>query len=256
MLHLRPHAKINLGLLIKGKRPDGYHLLETLLVPLPQLRDELWLEPSDDGTCSILLEGIGLDGSPDDNLCVRAWKLLRERVPDLPGLRIRLLKGIPAGAGLGGGSSDAAHTLLGINERFGLGLTRAELALMAARLGADVPFFLYDTPMLATGIGTDLEPWPLELPYRIEVATPPIHSATAAAYRALDSRSCDPARSLREILRAPVSQWPQQLVNDLEQPVFGLYPELAALKADFYARGACYAAMSGSGSAVFGLFGE
>jgi 4-diphosphocytidyl-2-C-methyl-D-erythritol kinase len=255
MLHLRPHAKINLGLLIKGRRPDGYHLLETLLLPLPQLRDGLWLEPSDDGACTIRLEGIGLDGAPDDNLCVRAWKLLRERIPELPGLRIRLAKGIPAGAGLGGGSSDAAHTLLGINELFGLGLTRDELAPLAARLGSDVPFFLYDTPMLATGTGTDLEPWPLELPYRIEVVTPPIHSATAAAYRALDARSCDPARSLRDILRAPAAKWPQLLVNDLEEPVFGLYPELAAIKAELYARGAVYAAMSGSGSAVFGLFG-
>jgi 4-diphosphocytidyl-2-C-methyl-D-erythritol kinase len=251
---LHPHAKINLGLFIKGKRPDGYHLLETLLWPLPGLHDDLDLAENGQAHCSIETTGIALDGKPEDNLCVRAWQRLRQEVPGLPGVHIRLCKRIPAGAGLGGGSADAAFVLRGLNSLFRLGFEDGELAGFAASLGADVPFFIYGQPMLASGTGTELEAFELAAGFRIELITPPIHSSTAEAYRALDYRACDPARDLRRVLAQPRATWRAALVNDLEAPVFARYPELARIKAELYAKGAFYAAMSGSGSAVFGLF--
>lgn len=254
-IFLQPPAKINLGLFIKGKRADGYHLLETVLYPLPDLCDELWLDPvAGTGRCTLSLGGIELDGEVEDNLCIKAYHLLLERFPVLPSIHIRLNKHIPAGAGLGGGSSDAAATLRGLKELFSLAITAGELAEMAGRLGADVPFFIYDKPLLATGTGTDLHAIELDMPYRIELITPPIHSSTIAAYKALDYRMFDPARDLRAVLRQPVSEWPRYLDNDLETPVFHLYPQLAEIKQSLYDQGAVYAAMSGSGSAVFGLF--
>lgn len=254
-LLLHPPAKINLGLLIKGRRADGYHLLETLLYPLPQLRDSLRLSAAGaPGSCQLDMDGIPIEGKPDDNLCVRAYRLLSEKVGQLPGVHLHLHKGIPAGAGLGGGSSDAAATLMGLNQLFALGLSREALHPLAAQLGADVPFFLYDTPMLASGIGTVLEPMDVSLPYDIRLLTPPIHSSTVQAYRSLDLKACEPERDLRALLRQPVEAWKDLLVNDLEPPVFRQYPQLQHLKAQLYEQGAVYAAMSGSGSAVFGLF--
>lgn len=248
-----PTAKINLGLFIKGKRPDRYHLLETLLYPLSQLADKLEITESHT-TTSLHLEGILLAGDPNTNLCIKAYKLLQNQFPDLPPINIHLQKNIPAGAGLGGGSSDAASTLQGINQLFNLGLSISQLSEIAAQLGADVPFFLYGEPMLATGIGTDLQPFEIDLPYKIELITPPIHSSTVAAYRALDYTKCDATRDLTEILSLPADTWAKYLENDLEGPVFHLYPELRKIKEDLYENGAIYAAMSGSGSAVFGLF--
>ncbi|RMG28694.1 MAG: 4-(cytidine 5'-diphospho)-2-C-methyl-D-erythritol kinase [Bacteroidetes bacterium] len=253
-IRFHPHAKINLGLFIKGKRADGYHLLETLLLPLPQLQDELYLSLTSGTGCSLRMSGIPVQGPAEDNLCVRAYHLLQARAGRLPGVHIELKKGIPAGAGLGGGSSDAAFTLRGINHICGLGFTREELANMAAELGADVPFFLYDQPMLAVGTGTTLSPFPLQTHFRVELHTPGIHSATAAAYGALDYRRCDPSRELAAVLKGPPHKWKELLTNDLEEPVFERYPQLRKIKQHFYERGAFYAAMSGSGSAVFGLF--
>lgn len=248
-----PVAKINLGLFIKGKRPDGYHLLETLMYPLPQLYDELQINIST-GDVSLELKGIEIEGDIESNLCIKAYRLLQTPFPDLPPMHICLKKNIPAGAGLGGGSSDAASTLLGINQLGKLGLSIEELAKIGAKLGADVPFFLYNKPMLATGIGTDLQEFDIDLPYRIELITPAIHSSTVAAYKALDYTKCDTTRNLAEILSLPVDTWQKYLENDLEVPVFQLYPALQEIKDALYAQGAVYAAMSGSGSAVFGLF--
>lgn len=251
-LEMFPHGKVNLGLIIKGKREDGYHLLETLMVPI-DLNDRLVLEKRPAG-CSLEVVGIEIDAISEDNLCWRAWKVLKDARPEMGGVHIHLEKGIPAGAGLGGGSSDAAFTLKGLNQLYDLGLTNAELADYAARLGADCPFFIYGEPMLATGTGTTLEAFPLELPYDIRVVTSEIHSSTPAAYNGLDWSELNTATDLRELLRLPVSDWKSHLRNDLEGPVFKIYPELAETKARLYAEGAIYAAMSGSGSAVFGLF--
>ncbi|MEO1449266.1 MAG: 4-(cytidine 5'-diphospho)-2-C-methyl-D-erythritol kinase [Bacteroidota bacterium] len=253
MIHLRPIAKINLGLFIKNRRPDGYHELETLLVPYPDLADDLVLEARDTG-CTLQISGLELDGDPADNLCVKAYHQLKALVPSLPGVHIHLTKQIPAGAGLGGGSSDAAYVLRGLNQLFDLGLSVAELSPLAARLGADVPFFLHDAPMMATGTGTDLSPFPFSLPGEIRLFPQSIHSSTIAAYKALDINQCDPHRSLEATLQQSPAQWQKILTNDLEAPVFGMYPALKQIKADLYADGALYAAMSGSGSAMFGIF--
>ena len=225
-LRLYPHAKINIGLLIKGKRPDGYHLLQTLLFPIPALHDELYLRPASNGGCNLQLDGIQLDSQLEDNLVHKAYRALKEQVPELPGVQISLKKSIPAGAGLGGGSSDAAFTLKGLNQLFELGMSKDALAAVGARLGADVPFFLYDRPLMAEGIGTELTPIEWELPYTVKVVTPPIHSSTIAAYKALRYQDFDPRRDLYEILKQPPDTWKEQLVNDLEVPVFEMYPEL------------------------------
>lgn len=252
---LHPSAKINLGLLIKGKRADGYHLLETLFLPIPELSDTLVIsESGTPGTCLLSLDGRPLDGDPEQNLVVKAFRALEKLHGTLPGVRMNLTKKIPAGAGLGGGSSDAASTLSGINELFKLGYSLEDLHGPAAALGADVPFFLYNKPMMATGTGTDLRPYELDLPFRIELVTPPIHSSTIAAYKALDYRMFDPERSLEQILSLPSEKWNTHLPNDLETPVFELHPEISRYKQELYERGAIYAAMSGSGSACFGLF--
>lgn len=251
---LYPNAKINLGLFIKGKRPDGYHTLETVLYPLPDLKDELSIKENTIGECRIETTGIAIDSPTEDNLCYKAWKLLRERFPDLPGIDIHLIKNIPSGAGLGGGSSDAAFTMKGLREMFRLPVTDDGLAEIAAKLGADVPFFVYNQPLLAKGIGTEVSAIEIKLSHEIRLITPGIHSSTIAAYKALDYRQCGPHKPLSEVLTAPVSTWRMDLVNDLEKPVFEMYPQLADIKADLYDQGAVYAAMSGSGSAVFGLF--
>ncbi|MCI4667643.1 MAG: 4-(cytidine 5'-diphospho)-2-C-methyl-D-erythritol kinase [Bacteroidia bacterium] len=253
-LSLKPHAKINLGLLIKGKLPNGYHLLETLLYPIKDIQDSLVLEKSQQKGCAFEIQGIKLDGDLKDNLCVRAYYALVEHLGGLPGVKISLEKNIPAGAGLGGGSSDAAFTLRGLNELFELGLTPDQMAPIAAKLGADVPFFLYDSPMLASGIGTDLRTVNLEVPFIIKVYPQGIHSSTVAAYKALDYTQFDHKRELLPALQTEISNWKNVLVNDLEVPVFEMYPELKSFKNSLYQEGAIYAAMSGSGSAMFGIF--
>lgn len=251
---LAPPAKVNLGLLIKGKRPDGYHLLETLFYPVRDLCDRLSIDEARDKAPTLEITNMALAGDLQDNLCLKAWRALKAEVPTLPPVHLTLEKHIPAGAGLGGGSSDAAYVLRGLNQRFDLGLSQADLAHLGSSLGADVPFFLYDQPMLATGIGTELTPFEMVLPLRLKLFPQPIHSSTVAAYKALDFRQFDPDRSLEAVLQMPLDHWREHLVNDLEGPVFQLYPELATVKDDLYAQGAVYAAMSGSGSAFFGLF--
>lgn len=247
-------AKINLGLFIKGKRPDGYHLLETLFYPVRDLTDRLEITPFEGEIPTLTVENMDLEGDPQDNLCLKAWRALKQEVPDLPAVHIRLEKHIPAGAGLGGGSSNAAYVLRGLQQLFSLTLTRDDLAHIGASLGADVPFFLYDQPMLATGIGTELTPFEMVLPQRLKVFPQPIHSSTIAVYKALDYRMFDPSRSLEHVLQQPLDHWRELLANDLEVPVFQMHPQLAQIKEDLYAQGAVYAAMTGSGSAMYGLF--
>jgi len=254
MVRLRPNAKINLGLFIKGRLPNGYHTLETLLYPLKQLCDIIEIEEDTGGDCSLDISGLEIEGSHRNNLCYRAWAIMKKIFPDLPGVSIRLEKHIPMGAGLGGGSSDAAFTMIGLNRLFDLGLNLDELARLSRPLGADVPFFVYNRPLLASGIGQDFEEVSLALPYRIELVTPPIHSSTVAAYKALDYTMFDGGRDLRSVLCLPIRDWRTHLENDLEVPVFQLHPEIRSYKMALYEQGALYASMSGSGSAVFGIF--
>lgn len=251
-----PNCKINLGLHVVGRRPDGYHDLETIFLPVHDLCDELTIEQGD--TMHMEQSGLALDNTPEDNICLRAWQLLHEEL-GIPPVLIRLKKGIPFGAGLGGGSSDAAFTLKMLNEMFSLGLGTAELERHAARLGADCAFFIKNVPAYATGIGDRLEPleWSVGSgAWRVVVEIPDgEHVSTKEAYAGLHRDLFDTVRpDLREAVRRPVAEWNGLIVNDFEASVFPEHPAIAALKDAMYRRGAIYASMSGSGAAVYGIF--
>ena len=249
-----PNCKINLGLHIVGKRPDGYHNLETLFVPVLDLCDTLTIESTSCPTTTMQQDGIVLDNAPDDNLCMKAYRLLQHDF-NLPPVHIQLTKHIPFGAGLGGGSSDAAFTLKMLNEQFRLNLSTPELKDYAVQLGADCAFFIQNRPSYATGIGDQLVPVDLDLSaYRIVIEIPPHeHVSTREAYAGLHLQGGNHP-DLRLAVRQPIAQWRDSIVNDFEASVFPSHPAIAALKTDMYLRGALYASMTGSGAAVFGLF--
>lgn len=246
-----PNAKINLGLNIVSKRPDGYHNLETVFYPIP-LTDILEIVPSADGEPHLHCYGRPVDCPAEKNLVMRAYRLLQQEF-HLPGVDIHLYKHIPDGAGLGGGSSDAAHTLTMLNEMFELELSQQRLATVAARLGADCPFFIYNRPMLAHGIGDELQSIDLSLAgHTLLLVKPAVSVSTAEAYARVTPTP--PATPVEEITSWPIEMWDGQLVNDFEPSVFALHPELWAIKLLLLEAGAEYAAMSGSGSAIFGIF--
>ena len=278
-----PNCKINLGLHVVGKREDGYHNLETIFLPVHELHDELEItlidsSPSSGGAAlapRMQQDGLALDNAPDDNICLRAWRLLHDEF-NIPAVSIRLKKGIPFGAGLGGGSSDAAFTLKMLNEMFSMNLTDSQLEQRAARLGADCAFFIQNRPAYATGIGDQLEPleWKVESgEWRVMIEIPEgEHVSTKEAYSGLHlTEQTEPNRisfysdnsvrnihriDLREAVKRPVEEWRDLIVNDFEASVFPAHPAIAALKDDMYRRGALYASMTGSGAAVFGVFGK
>jgi 4-diphosphocytidyl-2-C-methyl-D-erythritol kinase len=272
-----PNVKLNLGLHVVRRREDGYHDLETLFVPYLGLHDTLEIITGDDfsRTSARLLEtykaeqmaqGItpdgklmvtiarkeGVDWDPLKDLTVKAYGLLSEQFK-LPPMKIYLEKTSPVGAGLGGGSADAAFALRMIAELAGLDLSDEELAGFAARLGSDCAFFIYNRPMLGTGRGEILEPFDIDLSgYRLDVIVPEgISVSTADAYRGIVPKV--PDLPLREVLAHPVTEWKGLLVNDFETTVFEKHPRLAEIKQSLYDDGATYAAMSGSGSALFSL---
>ena len=249
---LHPNVKLNLGLYVLERRVDGYHNLETLFIPYSGIADELEILPSEEFSISIEKEG-GADWDPQQDLCAKAWRLLRDEY-GIPAVSIRLVKNAPVGAGLGGGSSDAAFTLRALNDLFSLGLPAERLAACAARLGSDCAFFVYNTPMLGCGRGEILEPFDIDLSgYEIRVAVPAgVAVSTREAYSGIVPAI--PQIPLREALSRGVREWKDCLFNDFEKTVFPLHPQIAELKEKFYAEGAVYAAMSGSGSAVFGIF--
>lgn len=248
-------AKINLGLFVKKRRADGYHEIQTLFYPVRYMSDLLFFDYLPSERCEVEMNGLEEKVPLERNLCYKAWKLMSEIYPTVAGLHISVSKNIPAGAGLGGGSSNAAATLKAVNEMYKLELSDEVLAGHAAQLGADVAFFIYGKPMLGEGIGEKLEAWPLELrSWEIRLVTPEIHSSTPAAYQGLDLSKISADRDLREVLNGPIESWKEDLVNDLEEPVMAQYPQIRELKELMYEKGAVYAAMSGSGSAVFGLF--
>lgn len=250
-----PNCKINLGLHVVGKRPDGYHDLETLFLPVMELCDELEIV---EGPLAMHQDGIALDNTPEDNLCMKAWRLLHDEF-GIPSVTIRLKKGIPFGAGLGGGSSDAAFSLKMLNGIFSLGLEDSQLEQRAARLGADCAFFIRNRAAYATGIGDQLEPieWEVESgKWKVVIEIPEgEHVSTKEAYTGLqrDLFGC-PRPDLREAVRRPIEEWRNLIVNDFEASVFPSHPAIAALKEEMYRRGALYASMTGSGAAVFGIF--
>lgn len=253
-----PPCKINLGLQIRHKRADGFHALSTIFYPVP-FTDVLEVIRSSDDSEPVHFTATGLPiaGDSAQNLCVRAVMLMRERFPDLPAVKIHLHKVIPTGAGLGGGSSDGAHTLILLNRLFSLGLNDTTLAEMALTLGSDCPFFIYEKPTLAHGRGEQFESIQLDLKhYQLVLIHPGIHVSTAEAFRSLNRSEQDewPILPWQDIVSQPVSAWKHGLINDFEEPVFAAHPRIGQLKAMLYQMGAVYASMSGSGSAVFGLF--
>lgn len=264
---LFPNGKINLGLKVKGKRTDGYHELETAFYPIP-LRDaaEIVTSPrtsrkNDEESFQLTVTGMEIPGPPEDNLCRRAWELVRSKYPSIPPVKMFLHKAIPMGAGLGGGSSDAAFTLLLLNEELKLDMSAAELAALALELGSDCPFFLVNRPSLASGRGEILDELePVLRHYVFILVTPSIHVGTAWAFaRLAETRSSGEDKGsgnedIRSILTSPVATWKNRLVNDFEVPVFAEYPVLQQIRDELYRLGAVYASLTGTGSCVFGIF--
>lgn len=279
-----PNAKINVGLHILSKRSDGYHNLETLLYPIG-LKDALEIIPMqtrniDQGKAVTMIQeetmdtvgtletvktvtttgyrlyqtGTPLKGATETNLVIKALQQVKER-RSIPPIDIHLLKKIPSGAGLGGGSSDGAFMLRLLNDAFQLQFTEEELTRMAATLGTDAPFFIGNRPALATGIGDRLEPIDLNLSgYFLLLVKPDIEVSTKKAYTMVTPAT--PEMSIREIVCQPVSEWKRALKNDFEPPILKRYPTIARIKRQLYDMGALYASMSGSGSSVYALFEE
>jgi 4-diphosphocytidyl-2-C-methyl-D-erythritol kinase len=246
-----PNAKINLGLRVVSKRADGYHNIETVFYPAP-LYDALEIVPSDANETVFSQTGIPIDGNPDDNLVMKAVRLL-EKDFDLPKIAIYLRKQIPFGAGLGGGSADAAFMLKLLNDWAGLNLSVEQLERYAGRLGADCPFFIRNTPVLAEGTGDIFTPVEISLKgYYLVIAKPDIHVSTQEAYAGITPKH--PDSRLSEIIRMPVGEWKGRMVNDFEEGIFARHPILGEIKQMLYDRGAIYASMSGSGSSLFGIF--
>lgn len=247
-----PNAKINLGLNIVERRPDGYHNIETVFYPIP-LTDVLEIVPAADGTDTTLTcYGNPVDCPPEKNLVMKAYRLMQERY-HVPAVSIHLYKHIPDGAGLGGGSSDAAHTLVMLNKMFKLELSDEELAGMAVQLGADCAFFIYNRPMIATGIGDVLSPIDVNLQgMTLLLVKPPMGVDTRTAYSRVKPQ--EPLMPLTDIISRPLPSWDGLLVNDFEPSVFAALPQLWLIRARLLDAGAQYAAMSGSGSTVFGIF--
>ncbi|MDE6818925.1 MAG: 4-(cytidine 5'-diphospho)-2-C-methyl-D-erythritol kinase [Muribaculaceae bacterium] len=251
---LFPHAKINIGLDIVGRAANGYHLLETVMIPT-DWEDILELTPMADGPTRLTCTGRPVDCPPEKNLVMKAFNALSTLVGGLPPTDIRLHKNIPDGAGLGGGSADAAFTLLGLNELYNLGLDREQLASAAATIGADCPFFIYDRPMLCTGIGTEMTPvdLPVELnAFTLAIVKPPLGVSTAEAYRGVAIGR--PEQPLAQRVGRSVEDWQGTVTNAFELTVIPLHPQIGEIKEQLLAAGAIYASMSGSGSAVYGYF--
>ena len=248
-----PNIKINLGLSITEKRPDGYHNLETVFYPVA-LEDalEIRTSPNADRKFTLHQHGMEIAGNPEDNLVVKAY-LLMDKEFHLPPIEIHLYKHIPSGAGLGGGSSDAAFMLKLLNEHYNLQLSDKQLEDYAATLGADCAFFIKNTPTYAEGIGNIFSPIELSLKgYRIMIVKPDVFVSTREAFANI--RPHRPEYPVREVIRRPVAEWKDTLINDFEASVFPQYPVIGEIKEELYRQGAIYASMSGSGSSVFGLF--
>lgn len=259
---LYPNCKINLGLRVIRKRPDGYHDLETVFVPIYGLHDKLEVESVQHSAISNQIsfeqEGIAVDCPAEDNLIVKCYRQMRAKYPQIGDVAVRFKKNIPFGAGLGGGSSDAAHMAVALNELFGLRLTKEQLAAEVKPLGADCPFFVYNTPCYAEGIGDLLTPVELDLEgIRIIMIKPEEGVSTKEAYSGI-TRHPEVAGEIQKavsMMRQKCTEIDDTIfVNDFEATVFPLHPQIAAIKKRLLDAGAFYASMSGSGSTVFGLF--
>ena len=246
-----PNAKINLGLNIISKREDGYHNIETAFYPI-SVSDALEIVPASGDKGTFNQSGIPMDGSLENNLVIKALRILQCRY-EIPEIDIYLRKNIPFGAGLGGGSSDASFMLKLVNHFAELKLDNEQLKDLAALIGADCPFFIENLPVFAEGTGNVFSPVALSLKgYHLILIRPDIHIATKDAYARVQPRK--PKQSVKEIICQPVNTWKEVLVNDFEPGIFAIHPEIREIKNRLYDSGAVYASMSGSGSAVFGIF--
>jgi len=245
-----PNCKINLGLSILAKRADGYHELETVFYPIA-VSDALEILPAADLTMT--QSGIAVPGDPAQNLCLKAYHLLKNDFPQLPAVQMHLHKNIPMGAGLGGGSSDGTAALIILNQQFDLGLNDHQLIEYASQLGSDCPFFIYNKACHATGRGEVLTPIELDLSnYQFLLVHPGVPIATAWAFQQLNPHT--KSESLQSVIEKPITDWKNTLINDFEAPVFKAAPTLSVIKDQLYQLGAIYASMSGSGSSLFGIF--
>ena len=248
-MKLYPNCKINIGLRIVRKREDGYHDLETIFYPVYGLHDELEVVPSEE--FAFVQDGLTVDCSPTDNLIHKTYVRMRERYPQIGNVTIKFKKNIPFGAGLGGGSSDAAHMAIALNDIFELGLAPQQLAQEVRPLGADCPFFIYNTPCYAEGIGDELSPIDLDLSgLRLIMIKPACGVSTKEAYSGIKPKGCS---DLCQVTQDRLKLF-SVAENDFEETVFAIHPELEAIKKRLLDAGALYAAMSGSGSTIFGLF--
>ena len=251
---VKAHCKINIGLRVVRRREDGYHELQTIMYPVRELYDVISVEAIEG--CDIEFEGRGIvvDCPVEKNLVVRAARLMQQRY-STRGVRITLDKRVPFGAGLGGGSADATAVICAMNELFALGIDRPTLASLAAELGSDTPFFVYDTPQYCTGRGEIMKPVDVNLRGKwIVVAKPQEGVSTAEAYGGV--RPAVPDTDLCELVVQPIEKWQESIVNDFEAHILVLHPRIAQIKQSLLDAGAVYAAMSGSGSAVFGIFDQ
>ncbi|HSU29166.1 MAG TPA: 4-(cytidine 5'-diphospho)-2-C-methyl-D-erythritol kinase [Chitinophagaceae bacterium] len=251
-----PPCKINLGLNILRQRSDRYHDLETVFYPVgitDILEITKFKSSAKSTTIPLTQSGLSIGSESVQNLCTKAYKLLKKDFPKLPFISIHLHKTIPAGAGLGGGSSDAAYTLKLLNDQFKLKLNTQQLMAYALELGSDCPFFILNQPCYATGRGELTEPVAIDLSaYQFLLVYPGIHIDTGQAFRSI--KPSKPGKPLKEILNSPIERWKDDMTNSFEKQAFRQYPEIVDIKDHMYAAGAVYASMSGSGSTVYGIF--
>ena len=249
LMILFPNAKINIGLNITERRPDGYHNLETIFYPI-NIKDALEVVMSDE--LSFDSSGLDIPGGMEDNLCIKGYHLLKKD-HDLPPVSIHLHKNIPIGAGLGGGSSDAAFFIQLMNQQFKLGLSVDEMTGYARKLGADCAFFIEGKPVFAFEKGDEFEPIKLDLSnYKIALVMPDVHISTSEAFSGI--KPAPVKDSLLELITEPITEWKKYIKNDFETSVFKNHVEIRGVKASLYEAGAIYASMSGSGASVFGIF--
>jgi 4-diphosphocytidyl-2-C-methyl-D-erythritol kinase len=245
-----PNCKINLGLNILQKRSDGYHDIETVFFPIP-FTDILEIVSSENET-ELINTGIRVEGN-ENNLCVKAYNLLKKDFPQLRKIKIHLHKVIPLGAGLGGGSADGAFTLSLLNEKYHLNMSPEQLFVYASLLGSDCPFFLLNKPCFATGRGDKMEPINLLLSeYKILLIHPGIHISTKDLFHEITPTF--PTKRIKEIIKQPIETWKNELINDFEEIVFLKHAQIKTIKQHLYYHGAVYASMTGTGSTVFGIF--
>ncbi|MDP9080566.1 MAG: 4-(cytidine 5'-diphospho)-2-C-methyl-D-erythritol kinase [Bacteroidota bacterium] len=244
-----PNAKINIGLNVINRRDDGYHNLETIFYPV-NIKDALEIVEADE--LSFESSGLEIPGRAEDNLCVKGYHLLKKDF-DIPPVKIHLHKHIPIGAGLGGGSSDAAFFIRLVNQKFELGMDDEQMIGYAKKLGADCAFFIKNEPVFAFEVGDEFEPIKLDLSkYQVVLVMPPVQISTAEAYRGV--KPAPVKDSLMDLIYEPISEWRKYIKNDFEVSIFKNHPEIRGVKAALYEAGALYASMSGSGASVFGIF--